>query len=130
MDVGHLIVPIGDLAPALRVLDMMLIDAAVALLHDDEHGALGIDLGLHLTDLREVFSDLVAIARLRRAELVEPQLHPEVALLLGLLAAAWIARVVDALRVGRPCDVAAARAALHVLDHRLDVLAVEIVDVE
>lgn len=85
-------------------------------------------LEMNLRDLREVLAILVAIVRERRAALVEPHLHPEIALGVGLLTGVGVARVVEAFAIGCPREVAKTGASLHIGDRRLKLLAVEIED--
>ena len=95
--------------------------AAVAVLHRRQHAARRIvDVELNLGDPRQVLAHFVAIVARARAELVEIDLLIEAEVLLRPLARPGMPRVVEAAAVGRPGQVAARRAGVHVRHDLID----------
>ena len=82
--------------------------AAVAVAHGGEEiNRVGTRVELDLGDARKLAADHVRVARGRRAETMEVHLLEEVAILGRTLVALRIARVVEAVSIGRPLDAAA-----------------------
>ncbi len=97
--------------------------AAVAVLHGGQDPAGGVvGLQLDLGDARQVFAHLITIFFRRRPQRVEVDLLVEVEVGRRAFAAARVARVAEALAVGRPGQVAARRAAVDARHDLVDLL--------
>jgi hypothetical protein len=96
----------------------VMLDLAAVTVGDEREDPLAVVAPpqLHLGDPREVFPERVGVGRVRRTELVEPDLLVEIEIHRRTFAAARITRVVEAAAVRAPRHAAPGGAALNARD--------------